>query len=141
MNLKTVQSVNSEVEMTKQRRAVLEVIRREKRHYTAEEIFALARLILPTISRATVYNNLHALERDGEIRRITGECGTDRYDGSFIPHGHLFCTVCGQILDFEYPDFSKSLSDLISSDILSYELKVRYVCAMCKSNRISNKND
>lgn len=123
-----------EARMTKQRIAVLEVIRAEKRHYTAEEIFALAKIKLPTISRATVYNNLHALERDGEIRRITGEEGTDRYDSSFVPHGHLFCTKCRRITDFEYPKFSETLVDLLNSDILSYELKVRYICPMCKSN-------
>ena len=117
--------------MTKQREAILDVIRREKRHYTAEEILALSRLRLPTISRATVYNNLHALERDGEIRRISGEDGADRYDSSFVPHGHLFCTKCRRISDFEYPEFSRTLAELVG-DVESYELKVRYVCSLCR---------
>lgn len=120
--------------MTKQREAILDVIRREKRHYTAEEIFALSRLILPTISRATVYNNLHALERDGEIRRISGEDGADRYDSSFVPHGHLFCIKCRRISDFHYPAFTESLSDLIGSGVESYELKVRYICPLCRES-------
>lgn len=119
--------------MTKQREAILRVIRKEKRHYTAEEILALTRLILPTISRATVYNNLHALERDGEIRRITGDDGTDRYDSSSVPHGHLICIKCRSITDFQYPSFSETLSELLGGGVESYELKVRYVCPLCKS--------
>ena len=118
--------------MTKQREAILEVIRRDKRHYTAEEIFALSKLRLPTISRATVYNNLHALERDGEIRRISGEDGPDRYDSSFTPHGHLFCIKCRRISDFDYPRFTESLSEIIGAGVESYELKVRYICPLCK---------
>ena len=121
--------------MTRQRAAVLEVIREEKRHYTAEQIFALTRLRLPTISRATVYNNLHALERSGEIRRISGEDGADRYDSSGVPHGHLFCTECHSITDFDYPKLSAALSELVGTGIESYELKVRYVCPLCKTSR------
>ena len=120
--------------MTKQREAILDVIRSEKRHYTAEEIFALSRLKLPTISRATVYNNLHSLEREGEIRRISGEDGADRYDSSSIPHGHLFCVKCRRLSDFNYPHFIESLSELIGAGVESYELKVRYICPLCKES-------
>lgn len=120
--------------MTKQRETVLEVVRAEKRHYTAEEIFALAKHRLPTISRATVYNNLHALEKDGEIRRISGEGGADRYDSSFVPHGHLFCTRCRSIADFDYPNLSETLREVLDADVESYELKVRYICPLCRVN-------
>ncbi len=117
--------------MTKQRDAVLRVVRSEKHHYTAEEIFERAKEILPDISRATVYNNLHALERDKMIRRITGEDSSDRYDSSFIPHGHLYCTECHSIADFNVPDFADTLSGIIGGEIDSYELKVRYICPEC----------
>lgn len=98
--------------MTKQREAILQVIRAERRHYTAEEIFELARAILPTISRATVYNNLHAMEREELVRRITGEDSKDRYDGCFTPHGHLYCTECDRIWDFEIPNLSEIIEEI-----------------------------
>ena len=125
--------------MTKQRATILEVILKEKRHYTAEEIFVLAKERLPSISRATVYNNLHALERDMFIRRITGEDSSDRYDSSYIPHGHLFCTECGEITDFEVPVFTETLTRLAGGAIDSYELKVRYICEHCR-RRASGEN-
>lgn len=118
--------------MTKQRLAVLQVVGRKGYHYTAEEIFAEAKKILPGISRATVYNNLHALEHDRVIRRITAEDSSDRYDSSYIPHGHLYCTVCGEVLDFDIPNFTNTLSEIADGEIDSYELKVRYICNNCK---------
>ena len=118
--------------MTKQRATILDVIREEKRHYTAEEIFTKAKERLPGMSRATVYNNLHALEKERFIRRITGEEGSDRYDSSYVPHGHLFCTECGEICDFNIPNFDDSLSGVVGTEIDSYELKVRCVCEKCR---------
>jgi len=121
--------------MTKQRAAILEVLRTEGRHYTAEEIFDLAKLRLPTISRATVYNNLHALEGEKMIRRLGGEGASARYDSSFVPHGHLFCTECGGIFDFTIPDFNEELSRFANCTVDSYELKIRGVCTECKTGK------
>ena len=118
--------------MTRQRQAILEVIRSDKRHYTAEELLSEVRRVLPNISRATVYNNLHALEDARLIRRITGEDGSDRYDSSYIPHGHFICSRCKEIYDFEIPEFSSTLEGLLGDKFDSYELKVRCVCSQCR---------
>jgi len=119
--------------MTRQRAVILEVIRSDMCHHTAEEIFALAKEKLPTISRATVYNNLKSLEEEQVIRRINGEDGSARYDKSYIPHGHLFCTECRKIYDFEIPDFTSELGKYSDAVIDSYELSVRGICQSCKS--------
>ena len=118
--------------MTRQRKAILEVIRSGKHHYTAEELLSEVRKLLPEISRATVYNNLHALEGAKLIRRITAEDGSDRYDSSYIPHGHFYCTRCGKITDFEIPEFTRTLEDVLGTEFDSYELKVRCVCPECR---------
>ncbi len=118
--------------MTRQRRAVWDVVSRAGTHYTADEIFSEAKQLFPNISRATVYNNLHVLERERLIRRITAEGSSDRYDSSYIPHGHLFCTVCGAVEDFSIPNFTEKLAEFTESYIDSYELKVRHICKKCK---------
>ena len=125
--------------MTKQRAVILEVIRSDMCHHTADEIFALAKERLPGISRATVYNNLKTLEAAKLIRRITGDALSDRYDNSYIPHGHLICEECGKVTYFDLRNFDKQLSDAIGSDFSSYELKVRYVCEECKAQIESAK--
>ena len=99
-------NLRSDTPVTKQRAVILEVIRSDMCHHTADEIFTLAKERLPGISRATVYNNLKALEREKLIRRITAEDSSDRYDSSYIPHGHLFCLGCKKIYDFDIPDFT-----------------------------------
>ena len=118
--------------MTRQRAAILEVIRSDKCHHTAEEIFELARLKLPTLSRATVYNNLHSLEDEKIIRRIGGEGTKARYDSAYTPHGHLFCSECGLIYDFTIPDFESTLTRFADAVIDSYELKICGICPQCK---------
>ncbi len=118
--------------MTKQKAAVLEVVRSAKCHYTVEQIHSEAKKILPGISLATVYNNLHALERERMIRKITGEDLSDRYDSSPIPHGHLYCKECGAITDFQPHGLDKTLTDAAGGEYDSYELKVRYVCKRCR---------
>lgn len=120
--------------MTKQRAIILEILRSGKCHYTAEEIFTLAKEKLGCISRATVYNNLKALEQEQLIRRIGGEGSSARYDSSFIPHGHLFCTSCGGIFDFSIPDFDKTIGLCADCLVDSYELRIRGVCSQCKEN-------
>ena len=119
--------------MTRQRAVILEVIRSDMCHHTAEEIFSLAKEKLPTISRATVYNNLKALEEEQLIRRINGEDGIARYDKSYVPHGHLFCTECKHIYDFKIPDFKTTLIQYSDAVIDSYELSARGICPACKA--------
>ena len=117
--------------MTKQRELVLEVVRARKEHYTAAQIFELAKKRMPTISRATVYNNLKSLENFGLIRRVTGDDAFDRYDGSFVPHGHMVCTECARMWDFDSSHLDALISDAVGCAFTSYELKVRTVCDEC----------
>ena len=104
-------------------------------HHTADEIFTLAKEKLPGISRATVYNNLKVLEAEKLIRRITGDSLSDRYDNSYVPHGHMICEDCGVVRDFNLKNFDKMLSDAIGSEFNSYELKVRYLCDACLAHK------
>ena len=121
--------------MTKQREAILGVMRRDKSHRTAEEILALAGEVCPGISRATVYNSLRYLEENRYIRRITGEGRTARYDGSYIPHGHAICEECGGVWDFEIPSIEREIAAAIGRDFDSYELKVRTLCTACREGK------
>ena len=122
--------------MTRQRSVMLEIFRSADSvgaHRTADEIFALAKERMPSISRATVYNNLRSMEEEGLIRRITGEGGADIYDSSFVLHGHLFCTGCKRVFDIDTPKMLGDLRNLTGLDICSYELKMRFICDECKN--------
>ena len=56
--------------LTKQRQAVLDVIRESEEHLTANDVFENARRLLPGISFATVYNSLRYLKNEGLIAEV-----------------------------------------------------------------------
>ena len=121
--------------MTKQRAILLEIFRSEDccgKHRTADEIWELAKLKMPGISRATVYNNLRSMDEEGLICRITADDGADVYDSSGMPHGHLICRKCQRICDVQLPELMNSLNERTGVHLDSYELKMRYVCDRCK---------
>ena len=86
---------------SKQRNLVLNILRENPVHPTAEWIFEKARAEMPGIGVATVYRNLNALVEAGEIERIPGIDGVDRFDGNYIPHYHMKCNLCGKLFDLE----------------------------------------
>lgn len=124
--------------MTKQRQAVLQVLRRTGGHLSAEEIFRLAKEELPTISRATVYNNLHAMEEEKSIRRITVD-GADLYDKAYTPHPHLICEACGKVEDIPLPWLDENLERTLGEMPTSYEFKINYICPSCREKQKISK--
>ena len=123
--------------MTKQKCAVLTASRMACGHHTAEEIFEYAQTILPQISRATVYNNLHALVREGLLRPLHTDGVADRYDANAAPHGHVICSRCGGICDLFWEELSDQIQDRIGGPISSYELNVSALCAGCSAQALT----
>lgn len=87
--------------LTRQRDAVLQVIRESENHLTASEIYEAARRRLPSISYATVYNSLKYLKDAGLIHEISFGNGASRYDRVTERHDHALCTLCGKLVDFD----------------------------------------
>lgn len=116
--------------MTKNARYILEIINDSKSHLTSEQIYLLLKEKNRTISQATVYNNLSCLYQHGLIRKISVESQPDRYD-NIIRHDHLICRKCGKISDITLKDLTDILQSQISVPILSYDLKINYICNTC----------
>lgn len=87
--------------LTRQRDAVLRVIRESGEHLTAGEIYEEARRVLPTISYATVYNSLRFLTEAGLVNEVKFGSGASRYDRETERHDHAICTECGKLVDFD----------------------------------------
>src|SRR5688500_4003068 len=96
-----------EVNLTRQREAILTVIRGREDHPTANEIFQAASLSLPGISYATVYNSLRFLKEAGLILEINFGDSASRYDRETGRHDHAICTDCGKLVDFDLPEAAK----------------------------------
>ena len=122
--------------MTKQRTLILQILNQPDRHHlTADEIFFLAKLQMPTIAMATVYNNLNAMCDAGMISRFHTDGGADCFDRVTEKHDHLLCDSCGKLTDIPLPDFAANLSATIGTPIQSYDLTVHYICPECRKRK------
>ncbi len=120
--------------MTKQRRAVLDVIQTSDGHLTAREVFDHANSVLPGISFATVYNSLRYLKKCGLIGEITLETGASRYDRMTERHDHALCDLCGNLVDLNLA-ISEGLLDeaakLSGFTPRTIELTLKGLCSDC----------
>src|SRR3954470_18979584 len=121
--------------LTKQREAVLQVIRESENHLTASEIYEAARRRLSSISYATVYNSLKYLKEAGLVNEISFGNGASRYDRETERHDHALCTACGKLVDFDLT----VTSDLVRAAVRKTRFKpetihltLRGLCPDCK---------
>ena len=119
--------------MTKQRQLILDILHHSDRHLTADEIFFLAKLKMPSIAMATIYNNLNAMHEAGMINRLHIDGSADCFDKIAEPHDHLLCDRCGKISDLHLPSLSSTIESHLGFEIESYDLTVHYVCPECKA--------
>ncbi len=119
--------------MTKQRELIINILKQSDRHLTADEIFFLAKLKMPSIAMATIYNNLNAMNEAGLIKRLHIDGVADCFDKITEPHDHLLCDRCGKITDIKLPALTDVIEREIHSEIEDYELTVHYVCAECRA--------
>ena len=117
--------------MTRNGKLILEIINNSTDHLTAEQVFFQLRQTAPKTVLATVYNNLNSLCDEGAIRRISIEGSPDRYD-KIKKHDHLVCSRCKALSDITFSDLTASLSEQLGEPILSYDLKVNYLCPNCR---------
>jgi Fur family transcriptional regulator, peroxide stress response regulator len=121
--------------LTRQREVVLQVIREADEHLTANEVFARAKAILPSISFATVYNSVRYLKEAGYIAEIQFGNGASRFDRMTSRHDHAICTKCGKLVDIEMdvPDeIVKRAAKYSKFKPESLEFTLRGLCPDCK---------
>jgi Fur family transcriptional regulator, peroxide stress response regulator len=120
--------------LTKQREVVLQVIRDEKEHLTANEVFDKAKQLLPSISFATVYNSLRYLKEAGHIAEINFGSGASRFDSMTSRHDHAICTKCGKLVDMEIElpaEIIRFAAEFSKFQPESLELTLRGICPDC----------
>jgi Fur family transcriptional regulator, peroxide stress response regulator len=101
--------------VTPQRAAVCAALLEYGGHPTAAQILKIVHSAHPSISQATVYNTIAALEELRLIKRleIAGDEHT-HYDLDVAPHVNAVCKRCGRIADV-YTDTLEALLGLVAA--------------------------
>ena len=118
--------------MTKYEKQIYEIVNKLTDHMTADQIFSELKKSYPSVSLATVYNNLNKLCEAGLIRRVSTEGAPDRYDRT-AKHDHLVCRRCGKLTDICFEDLTASLKKQLGGEFFTYDLKVYYICPECRA--------
>lgn len=117
-----------------QRQVVLETLRAQKQHVTAQQLYQLARKSCPRLSLGTVYRNLNTLVEIGEAGRVGIPGEADRFDWDPHPHQHFYCRACKgtQNLDLPTAGLESALQAYPGVKVEGYHLIVTGLCENCR---------
>ena len=124
--------------VTHQRQVVYEAVIASHGHYSPEDVYAAVGRRIPSISRATVYNNLRLFVERGLLREVSPHAPTLLVDGNLEPHHHLVCSRCKSVQDIagDFIDF-KRLSPHVPHgfDLTQPVVEVFGLCRRCSAKR------
>ena len=116
---------------TSPRRAVVNAIAGQNKHFTAEEL----REQLPGVGRATIYRSLRLLVESGVLCRVLLEEGDLHYQLSHRGHHHhLLCVECGSsqdLLGCDIEDLLQTVSAAHEFQLSGHWLEVYGKCHAC----------
>jgi len=127
--------IQMQIRNTVQRQIVLQTVQAMNNHPTADVIYEAIRAVHPSISKATVYRNLHQLASQGKIRQISVPNGADHFDFNMKNHYHVCCMRCGALQDV-YMRSTENLLNLVEDSsgaiIQKYDILFEGTCSDCQ---------
>jgi Fur family transcriptional regulator, peroxide stress response regulator len=84
---------------TPQRLAILDYLKGNTAHPSAEDVYRAVTKKYFSLSFATVYNTLNTLAQSGVVRELTIDPERKRYDPNTERHHHLICSTCKKVID------------------------------------------
>ncbi|MGM0436886.1 MAG: Fur family transcriptional regulator [Bacillota bacterium] len=124
--------------MTKQRKAILNILKNTDIHPTADWIYDQVKEEIPNISLGTVYRNLNVLEEMGEIMVLDYGSSYSRYDGNPKNHYHFKCENCGQVFDINHEvieDLNKKVEEKTPFKVSTHRLEFYGLCPECQTKQ------
>lgn len=119
--------------LTHQRLVIYEELLRMGDHPAPEEVYERVRQKIPSLSLATVYNNIKTFVEHGLLRELSIHHGSLRLENNLTPHHHLVCTNCKAIEDLDESDFEPiRLKKSLPKGFAVHRFSVE-VLGLCKS--------
>ncbi|MFC1909315.1 Fur family transcriptional regulator [Chloroflexota bacterium] len=120
---------------TRQREAILNVLRQAASHPTADWVYDEVRKVIPNISKGTVYRNLKVLRERGDISELNLSGTVSRYEGNQDNHYHFRCEKCGRVFDLDEPvnrELDESVAKRTGFKVSYHQLEFRGICNDCQ---------
>lgn len=96
------------LKLTHQRYKVYLELLQSRDHPAAEALHKRLLVKIPTISLDTVYRTLATFEQHGLISRVQTVESHARFEVNLGHHHHLICSVCHEVVDFQWERFDRS---------------------------------
>ena len=122
------------VRRTKQREAILQVLRGTTSHPTADWVYQEVRKEMPHVSLGTIYRNLRTLSEHGEIRELAYGSHHSRFDANAESHYHFICDSCGCVEDLDMPimqELEEKVEKLGDYQVVTHRLEFHGICPSC----------
>jgi len=130
---------------TKQREAILGVLRNTKAHPTADWIYEQVKKEIPNISKGTVYRNLQVLLEDGAITELNLSGTLSRFEVKQERHYHFRCEQCGHVFDVDEPvndELDERVAKRTGFVVSHHQTEFRGLCKDCqRAIRINSRRD
>lgn len=119
------------LKLTHQRYKIYMELLKSTDHPAAEALHKRLLLKIPTISLDTVYRTLATLEQHGLISRVQTVESHARFEVRLKHHHHLICSVCNDVMDFQWENFDSSSLPKNISDWGSVRNKHAVIYGVC----------
>ena len=132
----------SRIPLTQQRIEVYRILLGSKEHPSPETIYRRLKESFSTLSLATVYRNLEALNRIGFARKVNPLSDHARYDGDIRQHSHFICLSCRKVEDVHFEELeSIKIPDLPDSEHAITEKTIVFmgICKTCQDDTQEEK--
>ena len=120
---------------THQRQVLYEVMQTMPGHPSPEEVYARVKELIPAISLATVYKNIHLFVERGVLKEVSMHHGSLRVELNSHIHHHMVCSHCKAITDIEEHELGPlpALQRLPGGfQAERYAIDVIGICAACQ---------
>lgn len=125
------------IKHSRQRDAILTMLRSRYDHPTAEQLYTDLKPDFPKLSLGTVYRNLSLLADMGEVIKISSTGTSERYDGNVGAHYHFSCEECGCVDDVPIPvelKLEEAAHKAIGAKVNKHSTVFYGICKNCLKN-------
>lgn len=126
---------------SRQREIILDTLKENVVHPTAEFLYDIIKEKDPKISLATLYRNLNKLSDKGIIKKIDGLEPSSHFDHNTHEHYHFMCDKCKRVFDVSVNiafDVVKKAEKETGFLIKGHDIVLHGICKECQEKEKNN---